>query len=94
MAIKLYKPLKKIDPAFEVKMPGGGKEKLYEISVIVKGYNEETAINNFGEAKIYEGKFHVAEVTEGKDENGVTVFLPTSHTDIPTGNIGDCYTSP
>ena len=94
MAIKLYKPLKKIDPAFEVKMPGGGKEKLYEISVIVKGYNEETAINNFGEAKIYEGKFHVVEVTEGKDENGVTVFLPISHTDIPTGNIGDCYTSP
>jgi len=94
MAIKLYKPLKKIDPAFEVKMPGGGKEKLYEISVIVKGYNEECAINNFGEAKIYEGKFHVSEVIEGKDENGVTVFSPISHTDIPTGNIGDCYTSP
>ena len=84
MAITLHKPIKKIDPAFEVKMPGGGKEKLYEISVIVKGYNEETAINNFGEAKIYDGKFHVAEIIEGKDENGNTVFTPIKRTDIPS----------
>ena len=84
MPIKLHKPIKKIDPAFEVKMPGGGKEKLYEISVIVKGYNEETAINNFGEAKIYDGKFHVSEVIEGKDENGITVFIPKKCTDIPS----------
>ncbi len=84
MAIQLHKPLKKIDPAFEVKMPGGGKEKLYEVSVIVKGYNEETAINNFGEAKIYDGKFRVAEVVEGKDENGFTVYIPKKYTDIPS----------
>ena len=84
MAIKLHRPLKKIDPAFEVKMPGGGKERLYEVSVIVKGYNEETAINNFGEAKIYDGKFRVAEVVEGKDENGFTVYIPKKYTDIPS----------
>ena len=84
MAIQLHKPLKKIDPAFEVKMPGGGKEKLYEVSVIVKGYNEETAITNFGEANINDGKFHVAEVIEGKDENVVTIFIPKKHTDIPS----------
>ena len=84
MAIKLHRPLRRIDPAFEVKMPGGGKEKLYEVSVIVKGYNEETAINNFGEANIYNGNFHVAEVIEGKDENGATVFIPKKYTDIPS----------
>ena len=89
MAITLHKPIKKIDPAFEVKMPGGGKEKLYEISVIVKGFNEETAINNFGEAKIYDGKFHVAEIIEGKDENGNTVFTPIRYTNIPSSIAND-----
>ena len=75
--IKLNKPIKKIDPAFEVKMPGSGKEKLYEISVIVKGYNEETALDNFGNVKIYNGFFRITEMIEGEDEDGLPIFTPT-----------------
>tara|TARA_R100000306_G_C4364751_1_gene137057 strand:- start:156 stop:437 length:282 start_codon:yes stop_codon:yes gene_type:complete len=74
--IKLHKPIKKIDPAFEVKMPGTGKENLYEISVIVKGYNEETALDNFGNVEIYNGYFRISEVLEGEDEDGLTIFTP------------------
>ena len=76
MALIVHKPIKKIDPAFEVKMPGDGKERLYEISVIVKGYNAETAIANFGEGKIYKDMFRVTEVIEENKKGEDPVFTP------------------
>ena len=64
----------KIDPAFKVKFPGDGKEKLYAITVVVRGYNHETAKIAFGEAKLHGNYFHIAEVEETADENGEVGF--------------------
>ena len=81
MPIKVFRPIKKVDPAFEVKMPGKRVEKIYAMTVFVKGYNHETAMVNFGEAKLYGSYFHIVEVDEGevdgkigftvKEEDGV-----------------------
>lgn len=65
----------KIDPAFKVKLPGDGVEKLYAITVVVRGYNHETAKINFGDAKLYGNYFHISEVQEQEDENGKPVFV-------------------
>ena len=66
-----------VDPAFKVIMPGDGKEKLYMIGVVVKGYNKETAIHNFGQAKIYGTYFNLQEVEEF-DDDGKVGFRPVS----------------
>ena len=64
------------DPAFNVILPDDGKEKLYMIGVVVKGYNTETAIANFGQAKLYGTYFTLTEVEEFEDDEGRIAFRP------------------
>ena len=63
-------------PAFNVILPDDGKEKLYMIGVVVKGYNTETAIANFGQAKLYGTYFTLTEVEEFEDDEGRIAFRP------------------
>ena len=62
------------DPAFEVILPGEGKEKLFMIGVVVKGYNHETALQNYGQAKIYGSYVNIREVEEFEDDEGKVAF--------------------
>jgi len=62
------------DPAFDVILPDNGEEKLYMIGVVVKGFNHETAIANFGQANLYGSYFTLTEVEEFKDEDGSIAF--------------------
>ena len=64
------------DPAFNVILPDDGKEKLYMIGVVVKGFNKETAIANFGQANLYGTYFTLTEVEEFEDEDGRVAFRP------------------
>ena len=45
--------IRPVDKAFEVRMPNDGERNLYAITVLVKSYTPETAIQDFGEAKLY-----------------------------------------
>ena len=63
-------------PAFNVILPDDGKEKLYMIGVVVKGFNKETAIANFGQANLYGTYFTLTEVEEFEDEEGRIAFRP------------------
>lgn len=70
--------IRSVDKAFEVKMPNDGKRDVYAITVLVKSYTQETAIQDFGEAKLYGNFFSIEKVDELEDEDGNINYVPHS----------------
>ena len=62
--------IRRVDKAFEVVMPNKGEQQIYAITVLVKSYTKETAIQDFGEAKLYGKFFSIERVDEVKDDDG------------------------
>ena len=77
--------IRKKDKAFEVVMPNKGEQQIYAITVLVKSYTKETAIQDFGEAKLYGNSFSIEKVDEVKDDDGnieYVLYQPKSETPI------------
>ncbi len=70
--------IRPVDKAFEVRMPNDGERNLYAITVLVKSYTPETAIQDFGEAKLYGKYFSIDRVDEVTDEDGNIEYVPHS----------------
>ena len=67
--------IRPVDKAFQVKMPNDGKKNLYAITVIVNSYTPETAVQDFGEAKLYGNHFSIERVDEVTDEDGSVSYV-------------------
>ena len=68
--------IRKVDKAFEVVMPNKGEQQIYAITVLVKSYTKETAIQDFGEAKLYGNYFSIDRVDEVTDDDGNIEYVP------------------
>ena len=68
--------IRKKDKAFEVVMPNKGEQQIFAITVLVKSYTQETAIQDFGEAKLYGNCFSIEKVDEVTDDDGNIEYVP------------------
>ena len=68
--------IRKVDKAFEVVMPNKGEQQIYAITVLVKSYTKETAIQVFGEAKLFGNYFSIDRVDEVTDDDGNIEYVP------------------
>ena len=68
--------IRKKDKAFEVVMPNKGEQQIYAITVLVKSYTKETAIQDFGEAKLYGSYFSIDRVDEVTNDDGNIEYVP------------------